>query len=128
GAERRRGWAVEDGHVTPGFASVAAPVLDHGGRPTAAVGVTFPHECPGHPGRGLDRDDRAGDEPGRAAHRITERAGREEERTCGEEWPELARLVRRAAAELTTRIGGTPGTAVARPPGTAAGPRDEPAG
>jgi DNA-binding IclR family transcriptional regulator len=44
-AERRRGWAVEDGHVTAGFASVAAPVFDHGGRPTAAVTVTFRHVC-----------------------------------------------------------------------------------
>lgn len=44
-AERRRGWAVEDGYVTPGFASVAAPVLDHGGRAVAAISVTFRHEC-----------------------------------------------------------------------------------
>lgn len=44
-AERRRGWSVEDGHVTPGFASVAAPVFDHGARPTAALAVTFRHEC-----------------------------------------------------------------------------------
>ncbi len=43
--ERRRGWAVEDGHVTPGFASVAAAVLDHGDRPVAAISVTFRHEC-----------------------------------------------------------------------------------
>jgi DNA-binding IclR family transcriptional regulator len=43
--ERRRGWAVEDGHVTPGFASVAAPVLDHTGRPVAAISTTFPHRC-----------------------------------------------------------------------------------
>jgi DNA-binding IclR family transcriptional regulator len=42
---RRRGWAVEDGHVTPGFASVAAPVLDHSGRPVAAISTTFPHRC-----------------------------------------------------------------------------------
>jgi DNA-binding IclR family transcriptional regulator len=38
---------VEDGHVTPGFASVAAPVLDHGDRPVAAISVTFRHDCPG---------------------------------------------------------------------------------
>jgi DNA-binding IclR family transcriptional regulator len=44
--ERRRGWSVEDGYVTTGFASVAAPVLDHGGRPVAAISVTFRHECP----------------------------------------------------------------------------------
>jgi DNA-binding IclR family transcriptional regulator len=39
---RRAGHAEEDGYVTPGFASVAAPVLDHSGHPTAAVAVTFP--------------------------------------------------------------------------------------
>jgi DNA-binding IclR family transcriptional regulator len=44
--ERRRGWAVEDGHVTAGFASVAAAVLDHGDRPVAAISLTFRHECP----------------------------------------------------------------------------------
>jgi DNA-binding IclR family transcriptional regulator len=39
---RRRGWAHEDGSVTPGFASVAAAVLDHNGHPQAAVALTFP--------------------------------------------------------------------------------------
>jgi DNA-binding IclR family transcriptional regulator len=43
---RRRGWTVEDGHVTAGFASVAAAVFDHGGRPVAAVSATFRHLCP----------------------------------------------------------------------------------
>jgi DNA-binding IclR family transcriptional regulator len=38
--ERRRGWAEEDGQVTPGYASVAACVFDHGGRPTAAIALT----------------------------------------------------------------------------------------
>jgi DNA-binding IclR family transcriptional regulator len=44
-AERQRGWATEDGYVTPGFASVAAAVFDHGGRAAAAISVTFRHEC-----------------------------------------------------------------------------------
>jgi DNA-binding IclR family transcriptional regulator len=39
--ERGRGYAEEDGLVTDGYASVAACVFDHGGRPTAAVAVTF---------------------------------------------------------------------------------------
>jgi DNA-binding IclR family transcriptional regulator len=43
--ERQRGWAVEDGHVSAGFASVAVAVLDHGGRAVAAISVTFRHEC-----------------------------------------------------------------------------------
>lgn len=38
---RRRGHAVEDSEVTPGFASIAAAVLDHNGHPAAAVAVTF---------------------------------------------------------------------------------------
>jgi DNA-binding IclR family transcriptional regulator len=40
-AERRRGFADEDGEVTPGHASVAAAAFDHGGRPTAAIAITF---------------------------------------------------------------------------------------
>jgi DNA-binding IclR family transcriptional regulator len=39
---RRRGHADEDGEVTPGFASIASPVLDHASHPVAAVAVTFP--------------------------------------------------------------------------------------
>lgn len=38
---RRRGWAVEDGEVTPGMASVARAAVDHTGRPVAAIAVTF---------------------------------------------------------------------------------------
>ncbi|PRY43918.1 IclR family transcriptional regulator [Umezawaea tangerina] len=45
GTEKRRGWSVEDGYVTAGFASVAAPVFDHGERPIAAITVTFRHVC-----------------------------------------------------------------------------------
>jgi DNA-binding IclR family transcriptional regulator len=40
-AEVARGWSTEDGHVSPGIASVAAAARDHSGRPVAAVGVTF---------------------------------------------------------------------------------------
>lgn len=39
---RQRGYAVEDGEITTGFASVAAPVLDHNGQPLAGVAVTYP--------------------------------------------------------------------------------------
>ncbi len=38
---RQRGYAEEDGAVTPGFASVAAAVLDHNGHPVAGLAVTF---------------------------------------------------------------------------------------
>jgi DNA-binding IclR family transcriptional regulator len=43
---RARGYAMEDGEVTPGFASVAAVVLDHNGHPVAGVAVTYPSEDP----------------------------------------------------------------------------------
>ncbi|GAA2348729.1 IclR family transcriptional regulator [Saccharopolyspora halophila] len=46
-AERRRGWAVEDGFITAGFASVACPVFDHTAHPIAAISVTFRHHCDG---------------------------------------------------------------------------------
>jgi len=39
---KRRGYATEDGDVTPGLKSVAAAVLDHTGHPEAGVAVTFP--------------------------------------------------------------------------------------
>jgi DNA-binding IclR family transcriptional regulator len=39
---RQRGYAVENGEVTPGFSSVAAAVLDHNGHPVAGVAVTYP--------------------------------------------------------------------------------------
>ena len=39
---RQRGYAEEDGEVTPGFASVASAVLDPNGHPVAGVAVTFP--------------------------------------------------------------------------------------
>lgn len=39
---RRRGFATEDGEVSPGFASVAAAVLDHNEFPVASVAVTYP--------------------------------------------------------------------------------------
>ncbi|GGD08494.1 IclR family transcriptional regulator [Nocardioides daphniae] len=41
---RQRGWATESGEVTPGLASVAAPVLDHNHLPVAGLAVTYPDE------------------------------------------------------------------------------------
>ena len=41
---RQRGHATEDGEITPGFASVAAAVLDHNDFPLAGVAVTYPVE------------------------------------------------------------------------------------
>lgn len=39
---KQRGYANEDGEITPGFASVAVAVLDHNRVPIAAVAVTYP--------------------------------------------------------------------------------------
>ncbi len=38
---RQRGYATENEEISPGFASVASPVLDHNGFPVAAVAVTY---------------------------------------------------------------------------------------
>jgi DNA-binding IclR family transcriptional regulator len=43
---RQRGYATEEGEVTPGFASVAATVLDHNRHPVAGVAVTYPADDP----------------------------------------------------------------------------------
>ncbi len=43
---RQRGYATEVGEITPGFASVAAPVLDHNGFPVAGVAVTYAGDRP----------------------------------------------------------------------------------
>jgi DNA-binding IclR family transcriptional regulator len=47
---RQRGYAAEDGEVTPGFASVAAVVTDHNDLPVAGVAVTWSTagEAPDH--------------------------------------------------------------------------------
>ena len=41
---RHRRFAVENGEVTPGFASAAVAVLDHTGHPVAGMAVTWPVE------------------------------------------------------------------------------------
>ncbi len=78
-AIRRRGWAVEDGQVSPETASVAAPVFDHNALPIAAIGLTVAHRCPAPPGA----DD------------------------CGADFGGFSTVVRSAAATLTSRIGGS---------------------
>ncbi|WP_131736177.1 IclR family transcriptional regulator [Actinomadura roseirufa] len=42
--DARRGWSAEDGHITEGFASIAACSFDHTGHPTAAIALTFRQE------------------------------------------------------------------------------------
>lgn len=79
GAVRRRGWAVEDGEVSPDTASLAAAVFDHNGLPAAAIGLTVAHRCP------QPQDCVTG---------------------CGYELGEYATVVRSAADALTRSIGG----------------------
>ena len=62
---RRVGYAVEEGEVSPGFASVAVAVLDHTRHPVASVAVTYPIDDPGP----------AVDEVARTARAITGRIG-----------------------------------------------------
>jgi len=38
---RQRGYAVEEGEVTPGLSSVASPVLDHNAHPVSGLALTF---------------------------------------------------------------------------------------
>jgi DNA-binding IclR family transcriptional regulator len=65
---RQRGYAVELGEVTPGFASVAAAAVDHNAHPVAGVAVTYPEDS------GLDVD-RAVAATLRCASTLTERLG-----------------------------------------------------
>lgn len=58
---RQRGYAVEEGEVTPGLASVAAAVLDHNGHPLAGVAVTFPADDPPVPARAAEATRRTAD-------------------------------------------------------------------
>jgi len=48
-ATRQRGYATEDGDVTPGFSSVARAVVDHTGHPVGAVAVTYETATAGDP-------------------------------------------------------------------------------
>lgn len=74
-ATRQRGYATEDGEVTPGLCSVAAAVLDHNGHPVAGVAVTFPGD--------------AGDEDPGAAAAVTATAERLTRRVSG--WARASR-------------------------------------
>lgn len=64
---RRRGWAAEEGDVTPGFASVAAAVRDHTGFPIAGLAVTYAR---------ADVDDGEADALARATQRAAADLGR----------------------------------------------------
>jgi DNA-binding IclR family transcriptional regulator len=44
--ERRAGWAIEHGEVTPGISTIAAPVYDVLGRPIAAIGLSVSGDTP----------------------------------------------------------------------------------
>jgi DNA-binding IclR family transcriptional regulator len=56
--------------VTPGFASIASPVLDHAAHPVAGVAVTFPAGALPAPAR-----DRVAEQVARTAATISRRIG-----------------------------------------------------
>ena len=68
--ERRQGYAMEDSHISEGFASVAVAAYDHTRRPVAAFSVTFP----GRGGRAGERAELAR-RTGAAARALTRRLG-----------------------------------------------------
>jgi len=73
--QRDRGWSHEDGEVTPGYASVAACVFDHGARPMAAISITVTDDIP------LTKRNRLGAAVMAAAEAVTMRvSGRRPER------------------------------------------------
>lgn len=85
-ATRTRGYAHEDGLITPGLASVAAEVRDHTGHPVAGVAVTFP----------TDPKDPAGPAP-------TDAATAADHGSSGTD--ALVARVRHTARELSERLG-----------------------
>lgn len=70
---RRRGYAREVGSVTPGFWSVACPVLDHNGLPAASVAVTWEAGPDGDPRR--EHEARFADAVRETAEGISRRLG-----------------------------------------------------
>ncbi|AZI59386.1 IclR family transcriptional regulator [Nakamurella antarctica] len=92
-ATRRSGWAVEDGLVSAGMASVAAPVFDHRSMAVASIGVTFAHLCQPTPAR-LATSESATNVPADA------------QTPCDQRWPELAATVQAATAAVTAALGG----------------------
>lgn len=69
-AERRRGWAEEDGFIVEGYSSVAVAALDHSRRPVASIGLTFRSDRVDGPGR-----DELVRNAGRAARELSRRMG-----------------------------------------------------
>ncbi|WP_181273907.1 IclR family transcriptional regulator [Brevibacterium oceani] len=64
--ERRVGWAIEHGEVTPGISTIAAPVFDVLGRPIAAVGLSVPDSVKdAGTGSGKDTDKGSGKDSGK---------------------------------------------------------------
>lgn len=67
---RQRGYATEEGEITNGLSSVAAPVLDHRAHPLAGVCVTFPGEQ-----AGVAERQRIATEVARTANELSRRVG-----------------------------------------------------
>jgi len=76
---RARGWATEDGEVSPGLASVAHAAVDHTGFPVAGIALTFASDAV-PPAR---REELAG-AVGRAAREVSRRLGARAATTPGD--------------------------------------------
>ncbi len=75
-AGRARGFATEDGEVTPGLASIGIAVLDHAGHPAAGLAITYPVTGPTGPIRPGSPDPRwLADQATRVAQTLARRIG-----------------------------------------------------
>ncbi|TIC80622.1 IclR family transcriptional regulator [Nocardioides sp. GY 10113] len=70
---RARGYAIESGEVTPGFASVAVAVHDHNGHPVAAIAVTYPDDAATTPSERAAPPEQTAEAVTRTARAITAR-------------------------------------------------------
>lgn len=61
--DRRAGWAIEHGEVTPGISTIAAPVYDVLSRPIAAIGLSLAGDALGSEASGDALDEDAVTEP-----------------------------------------------------------------
>jgi hypothetical protein len=95
--ERRVGWAIEHGEVTPGISTIAAPVFDVLGRPIAAIGLSVPDSVKGA-GTGAAKG--AGKDPDKGS-------GKDSGKVLGKYSDPLAPLVEKViatAAEVTAKL------------------------
>ena len=141
---RERGYATEDGEVTPGFASVAVSVRDHAGgrRPGSRSrfrartfrrrsGMRWPRgcarrrrSCRGASGAADDAGTEAGASGGARLRGLSAGSDRQRLRVADENWsPTYGAEVRDARRNPSSRTARSPRAAAGRSPGGARRPR-----